>query len=598
MTAALPLTSVVMVTYRTGPVLPRAIASVLAQTAPIELILVDNGNPEDVMAQLAGMAARDPRLHILRGHGNVGFAKGCNLGATAARGDYLLFLNPDSLLPSDAVADLLEEGGSLKRPFMLGARLVNEDGSDQRGCRRAILTPASAFIEALGLGWIFPERRLNRHRDKVPSHTVPVPAITGAFTFIPREDFWNIQGFDEGYFLHVDDLDLCLRFRRAGGEIYFVPRIVVTHIGGTSRTTKAFTEKHKARGFVRYFHKNFEGQYNRLLLWLLDAGAWARAYFRIFIGHFSSPHKLLSVSAETSSPNAVHVIGATGRSGRILVAALMARGIPVVAIIRNQEKWESLKLSGQVRLIDLKSGEGMRSALVDAKRIVSCAHARHTAKIVEAAPAAAQLVLLGSTRRYTRWLDDYSLGVLDGEKAFLKSGRDGVMLHPTMIYGLQGEDNVQRLASLLRRLPVAPLPNAGKSLVQPIYQDDVIRSVLAALEIEWKGPNTLIIAGARSVSYAEFVRLVSEAAHVPPKQIVSIPASILMMLAPFTAVLPFMPSIKVGAIRRLLEDKNFSTESMISILKIKPLSLEEGLHEMFKGATETHKVPPTRYGVS
>ena len=70
-------------------------------------------------------------------------------------GDYLLFLNPDSLLPPDSLQKLQLHTAGLKRPFMLGARLLDEDGSDQRGCRRALLTPATAFIEALHLGAFF-----------------------------------------------------------------------------------------------------------------------------------------------------------------------------------------------------------------------------------------------------------------------------------------------------------------------------------------------------------------------------------------------------------------------------------------------------------
>ena len=79
--------------------------------------------------------------------------------------------------------------------------------------------------------------------------------------------------------------------------------------------------------------------------------------------------------------------------------------------------------------------------------MVSCAHARHTPAILAAAPELAALVLLGSTRKFTRWPDAHGNGVLAGEAALLASGRSGVMLHPTMIYGAQGEDNVQRLAS-------------------------------------------------------------------------------------------------------------------------------------------------------
>ena len=121
-------------------------------------------------------------------------------------------------------------------------------------------------------------------------------------------------------------------------------------------------------------------------------------------------------------------------------------------------------------------------------------------------------MLLGSTRKFTRWPDAHGNGVLAGEAALLGSGRSGVMLHPTMIYGAQGEDNVQRLASLLRRLPVMPLPGGGRFLVQPIHQSDVTRCIRAALARRWDGPDSLVIAGPEPVRYADFVRAVATAA--------------------------------------------------------------------------------------
>ncbi|MDX2028971.1 MAG: glycosyltransferase family 2 protein [Alphaproteobacteria bacterium] len=279
-----PITSVVMVSYYTGPVLFQAIASVLAQTEPVELCLVDNGNPPEITAQLQAMAEQESRLRFVTGHGNVGFSRGCNLGAKAAGGTHLLFLNPDSLLLPDALTRLQAHAAGLKRPFMIGARLLDEDGSDQRGCRRALLTPMTAFIEALCLHHFFPKARLNFNEEPIPSALTPIPAISGAFMFLTREDFWKITGFDEGYFLHVEDLDLCLRLRCAGGEIYFAPDVVVTHIGSTSRATRAFVEKHKARGFIRYFHKNFGKEYPKPFLWLLDLAIWVRTYLKIIAG--------------------------------------------------------------------------------------------------------------------------------------------------------------------------------------------------------------------------------------------------------------------------------------------------------------------------
>lgn len=276
-----PLTTVVMVSYYTGPVLFDAIESVLANQSTFELRLVDNGNPGDTLTQLRDLSMRDSRLIILSGHGNVGFSRGCNLGAHDAKGEYLLFLNPDSKIPKDALSRLIRYSKELKQPLMIGARLLDGSGVDQRGCRRSLLTPRSAFWEATHLYSFFPKERLNYHEMILPPSIVPMPAISGAFMFLKREAFTRINGFDEDYFLHVEDLDFCWRFRAAGGEIYFAPDIVVTHIGGTSQATKAFIEKHKARGFVTYFHKNFSATHPKPLLWLLDCAIWARAWLKI-----------------------------------------------------------------------------------------------------------------------------------------------------------------------------------------------------------------------------------------------------------------------------------------------------------------------------
>src|SRR4051812_4148003 len=194
-------------------------------------------------------------------------------------------------------------------------------------------------------------------------------------------------------------------------------------------------------------------------------------------------------------PSPVHMIGASGRSGLALCRALTRAGVRVVPVVRDARKWREAGEMATPRVADLTDPAGLPRALHDARRIASCAHARHTPATLAAAPPAAKLVLLGSTRRFTRWPDAHGTGVLQGEAALLESGRDGVMLHPTMIYGAQGEDNVQRLAALLRRLPLVPLPEGGRSLVQPIHQGDVTRCILAALEVDWHAPRALVIAG-------------------------------------------------------------------------------------------------------
>ena len=258
----------------------------------------------------------------------------------------------------------------------------------------------------------------------------------------------------------------------------------------------------------------------------------------------------------------------------------------MVPVVRDPTRWAATGLPPPPRIADLENGAALRMALADAERIVSCAHARHAARVLAAAPQGATLVMLGSTRKFTRWPDEHGDGVLRGEAAFLASGRAGVMLHPTMIYGAQGENNVQRLAALLRRVPFVPLPEGGRALVQPIHQDDVTAAIRAALALPWNGPDSLVIAGASPVPYARFVALVAEAAGLSSPRVVAVPAGILLPLAALSRFVPGLPTVEPAEIRRLLEDKAFDITPMREVLGITPVGLAEGLARTFRRPQE------------
>lgn len=286
----------------------------------------------------------------------------------------------------------------------------------------------------------------------------------------------------------------------------------------------------------------------------------------------------------TMQTSPIHVIGASGRSGAALCRVLLAKGMRIVPVVRNGPRWAATGIAVAPRLADLTDASALAQALGDAARVVSCAHARHAAAILAASPASATYVLLGSTRKFTRWPDEHGNGVLAGEAAFLSSGRRGVMLHPTMIYGAQGEDNVQRLAALLRRLPLVPLPEGGRALVQPIHQDDLTCCIRSALDRDWTGPEALVVAGPEPVSYAAFVRAVALAAGAAPPRIVPLPGEVLRLAAAVTRIVPGVPAIRSAEVRRLLEDKAFDIGPMTRTLGVAPMKLEEGLARTFRAA--------------
>ena len=284
-----------------------------------------------------------------------------------------------------------------------------------------------------------------------------------------------------------------------------------------------------------------------------------------------------------SCPGPVHVIGANGRSGLALCRALRAEGRDVVPIVRDRARWQATHLPMPARLADLAHDPGrLRHALLDATTIVLTAHARHLPAVIAAAPAQARLVALGSTRIFTRWPDAHARGVLHGAQALARSDRDGVLLHPTMIYGATGENNVQRLAALMRRLPVLPLPGGGRARLQPIWQGDVTRALLAAIGRAWHGPHSLVIAGGDQVSYRDFTRMVAVAAGLRPRPVLPVPNAVLMALARFR--LPGLPTITPAEVRRLMEDKIFDITPMRAQLGLTPLPLAAGLARTFGAA--------------
>lgn len=250
---AKPAISVIMVSYMTGPALLEAVGTVLEDPDIFELILVDNGNTLGARHSLSQAVMAHDKVRLLQGHGNVGFAKGCNYGARLARGDYLLFLNPDAVLRPGAAMQLAECGQGLAHPWIAGGLLRDINGREQRGGRRRALTPWSAFATFTGLHKLPFFKSIHLETEPLPNHPISVPVVSGAFLMMNRASFDRVGGFDERYFLHVEDIDLCHRTRKAGGQVYFVPSAAVMHYGSTSHVPRQKIEWEKLKGFVKYF---------------------------------------------------------------------------------------------------------------------------------------------------------------------------------------------------------------------------------------------------------------------------------------------------------------------------------------------------------
>lgn len=253
--------SVVMVVYRTGEALAESLACVLADPLVDEFVIIDNGSSLSEAARLEGLA-RDERVVLVHGQGNVGFARGANLGAAKATSDLLVFLNPDAFLRAGCIAELVREVEAWPGLCLVGGRILNADLTEQRGARRGEITPVNALISMSGLARRTPSWRkyeVHWEDEALPAEAIATPTISGACFAMRRADFQGLGGFDEGFFLHVEDVDLCWRVRQAGGAVLFHPRAEVIHIGGTSQSNPLKVEFHKGVGLARYFRKRAMG---------------------------------------------------------------------------------------------------------------------------------------------------------------------------------------------------------------------------------------------------------------------------------------------------------------------------------------------------
>ncbi len=279
--------SSIIVNYNAGGFLRSCVDSLLNCPLAIEIIVVDNASTDGSLDALLGL----PGLRIIQSPTNMGFAAACNTGTRAATAPFLLFLNPDCSFEPGTLVKLLEAMGEKERVGMVGALLVNADGSEQAGGRRAIPTPWRSFVRAFGLAR-FSERwpRLffdfHLHKQPLPAHAIEVEAISGACMMVSRAAMEDVGEWDEGYFLHCEDLDWCMRFRKKGWKILFVPSAQITHaLGVCGRSRPVFVEWHKHKGMMRFYWKFFRHQYPGVLMGLVAAGVWLR--FGLVAGYYT-----------------------------------------------------------------------------------------------------------------------------------------------------------------------------------------------------------------------------------------------------------------------------------------------------------------------
>jgi GT2 family glycosyltransferase len=280
--------SVVIVNFNAGSFLSDAVTSVFAQsTEPVECIVIDNGSRDDSIAELRSRVP-DSRLTILEQDANLGFAAGCNIGITQARGALVLLMNPDCFLQEGSLESMIAALGENEDAGAVGPLILNMDGTEQRGCRRDIPTPWQIFCVGVGLHRLMPNhprfRSFNQLGTALPDEVVQVQSVSGACILIRHKTIEQVGLLDERYFLHFEDLDWCLRAGESGHEILFEPAAVAHHVGGiSSRKLPIRVEAHKHASLIRFVRGNFAQYYPSAFILFVALVVYAR-FLAVVVG--------------------------------------------------------------------------------------------------------------------------------------------------------------------------------------------------------------------------------------------------------------------------------------------------------------------------
>lgn len=221
------------------------------------VVVVDNASSD---RSADGLEDLELPLTVIRNADNRGFGAACNQGAKGSEADYLLFLNPDTRLQENSLAKPLAfmEQPNNRSIGIVGIQLMDDDGQVSRTCAR-FPTPGRFFSKMLGLDRMFP-RFFPSHfmSDWDHGESREVDHVIGAFFLVRRSLFTSLGGFDERFFVYLEDLDFSLRAWQAGWSSYYLASIQAYHKGGgTSQQVKATRMFYALRSRILYGDKHF-----------------------------------------------------------------------------------------------------------------------------------------------------------------------------------------------------------------------------------------------------------------------------------------------------------------------------------------------------
>jgi GT2 family glycosyltransferase len=272
--------SVIIVSYNVKEYLDHAIDSLIRTSEDsLEIVVVDNNSFDGTVAHIMNLY---PDVIVIDNEDNVGFGKAVNQASKVAHGDYYLILNPDTVVQENTISTFVNYLEKNKNVGMVGPKILNSDGTLQAACKRSFPTLRVAIPKLLGFDKLFPKSEWAGKYNLTyldPDQTCAVDAISGSCMFIRKELFYELDGFDEQFFMFGEDLDICYRIWQTSYEVHYLPETQIVHYQGESVKSAPFDSINAFyNAMILFAEKHYSVSQGFLTKWAIRSGIAIRKF--------------------------------------------------------------------------------------------------------------------------------------------------------------------------------------------------------------------------------------------------------------------------------------------------------------------------------
>ncbi len=289
--------SIVILNYNTSQLSVDSISSIeenyLEETksGKFEVIVADNASPDDSLKAFHDYkkTTKIKEFQVIDNKDNIGFAAGNNKAVSKAKGRYVLFLNPDTIVHPKTLTRMIEFMDENMDAGCATCKIEIPSGGIDEASHRGFPTPWNAFTHFSGLEKLFPKSNFfagYTQGFKGFDTIHEVDSVSGAFLLVRREVGEQIGWWDEEYFFYGEDIQFCYNVKKLGYKIYYVPDVSILHYGGVSsgikkqshrittadKTHKKTMQGHRFNAMKIFFNKNYKGKYPKPITWVVHKG--------------------------------------------------------------------------------------------------------------------------------------------------------------------------------------------------------------------------------------------------------------------------------------------------------------------------------------